>query len=61
MFVFSVIAWFPSGASLFQALPFVLSHGSRNQSIIEFRKKVTPSAEKSRSTSARFNLTFIES
>jgi hypothetical protein len=38
MFVFSVSSWFSSCATIFQPLPFVLSHGSRNQSTIEFRK-----------------------
>jgi hypothetical protein len=26
--------WFPNGAAEFQTLPFVLSHGSRNQSLL---------------------------
>jgi hypothetical protein len=33
-------AWFPGSATVLQALPFVLSHGSQNYSIIEFRKEV---------------------
>jgi hypothetical protein len=28
-------AWFPGGATVLQALPFVLSHGSQNPSIIK--------------------------
>jgi hypothetical protein len=31
-------ARFPGSITVFQALLFVFSHGSRNQSIIEFRK-----------------------
>jgi len=31
---------FPNGAAEFQTLPFVLSHGSRKQSIIAYRKIV---------------------
>jgi hypothetical protein len=35
MFVSSVYRLVPGGAIVLQALPFVLSHGSQNQSIIE--------------------------
>jgi len=40
-FVFSVYRLVSRQSTLLQALPFVLSHGSRNPSIIEFRKKPT--------------------
>ena len=40
--LFSPLAiWFPNGTAEFQTLLFVLSHGSRNQSIIPFRKHTT--------------------
>jgi hypothetical protein len=32
-------AWFSGSVTVLQALPFALSHGSQNQSNIEFRKK----------------------
>ena len=40
MFVFSVSSWFSSCATIFQPLPFVLSHGSRNQSTIELSSRL---------------------
>jgi hypothetical protein len=33
----STSAWFPGGAKISQLLPFVFSHDSQNQSIIDFR------------------------
>jgi hypothetical protein len=37
-------AWLPGSVTVLQALPFVLSHGSRNQSNIDFSmKQILPS------------------